>query len=103
VFNVSAEKVLVVLVVALALLGPDKLPQAARQYGKFMATVHRLRAGLSAELDTMVEQVTNYDRIDNDRAQTAETQVESPLPLSSADAIGAHVVSTEREGEMVGR
>lgn len=48
--DLSAAKILVVLVVALLVLGPDRLPNAARQAGRLANDVLRFRDGLHAEV-----------------------------------------------------
>lgn len=48
--NLGPEKILVVLVVALIVLGPDKLPQAARTIGNAYKEFRRLTGGLEAEV-----------------------------------------------------
>ena len=48
--NVGLPELLVVLVVALVVLGPTRLPEAARQVGKAMAELRRMNAGLQAEV-----------------------------------------------------
>jgi Sec-independent protein translocase protein TatA len=35
-FNLGPEKLMMVLLVALIVLGPDKLPNAARQVGRYL-------------------------------------------------------------------
>jgi Tat protein translocase TatB subunit len=56
VFNVGGAEVLVILLVALLVLGPAKLPEAARQVGKAMAELRRLSGGFQAELrDALAE------------------------------------------------
>lgn len=47
-----------ILLVALLVLGPTKLPEAARQVGRAMAEVKRLSSGFQTELrDAMQEPV----------------------------------------------
>ncbi len=46
----STDKVLVILVVALVVLGPNKLPQVARQLGSFWADFQRFRQRVEAEV-----------------------------------------------------
>lgn len=50
-WNLGPEKILVVLVVALVVLGPDKLPQAARNVGKAYQELRRIAGGLRAEVE----------------------------------------------------
>ena len=57
-FNVGTPELLVILLVALIVLGPNKLPEVARQIGKAMAEVRRLGAGFQDEMrDAMQEPV----------------------------------------------
>jgi Tat protein translocase TatB subunit len=58
VFNVGTPELLVVLLVALIVLGPNKLPEVARQIGKAIGEIRRLGAGFQAEMrDAMQEPV----------------------------------------------
>ena len=49
-FNVGPAEVLIILVVALLVLGPKKLPEAARQIGKAMSEFRRVTSGLQDEV-----------------------------------------------------
>lgn len=48
--DLSPAKVLVVLVVALVVLGPDKLPQMARQAGRLVNDFRRFRDSVNSEV-----------------------------------------------------
>jgi TatA/E family protein of Tat protein translocase len=48
--SLGAPEILVILVVALLVLGPERLPEAARQAGRFIAEARRMSAGFQAEL-----------------------------------------------------
>lgn len=59
-WNVGGAEILVVLVVALIVLGPTKLPEAARQIGTFVTEFRRVSGGFQRELreaiqDPMIE------------------------------------------------
>lgn len=56
--NLSGTEILVILLVALMLLGPDKLPDAARQIGKWTAEFRRVTSGFQEELRSAVDSVT---------------------------------------------
>lgn len=59
-FNVGTPELLVILLVALIVLGPNKLPDAARQVGKFMGEFRRMSSGFQNELrDAMQEPVSS--------------------------------------------
>ncbi len=49
-FNVGSAELLVILLVALVILGPAKLPEAARQVGKTVSQLKRMSQGFQAEL-----------------------------------------------------
>lgn len=49
-FSLSPAKILVILVVALVVLGPDKLPGVARQLGALWGDLRRWRARLESEV-----------------------------------------------------
>lgn len=54
--NIGTSEILIVLVAALIILGPKRLPDAARQFGKAMAEFRRVSSGLQAEMrDAFVE------------------------------------------------
>lgn len=56
--NVGTPELLVILVVALLVLGPTRLPGAARQVGKALGEVRKLSNGFQAEMrDAMREPV----------------------------------------------
>ena len=48
--SVGAPEILVILVVALIVLGPHRLPEAARQVGRAVAELRRMSSGMQAEL-----------------------------------------------------
>lgn len=52
--NLDPEKLLVLFVIALLVLGPNRLPQAARTLGKGLAEVRRYTATFRAEVDEVL-------------------------------------------------
>ena len=48
--SIGAPEILVIMVVALLVLGPNRLPEAARQVGRALAEMRRLSAGFQAEM-----------------------------------------------------
>ncbi len=49
-FNVGGGEILVIMVLALIVLGPDKLPEAARQAGKYLSEFRRMSHGFQQEI-----------------------------------------------------
>ena len=72
-FNLGAGELLVILIVALLVLGPTKLPGAARQMGKAMAELRRMTAGFQKEFqDAVNEPVEGFrDVLDADKESEA--------------------------------
>ena len=54
-FNVSGGKFAVVALIAMIVLGPDKLPGAARQVGQFLRHFAQIRANLQNELRDVLD------------------------------------------------
>ena len=48
--SLGGAEILVILVVALLVLGPERLPEAARQVGRVMAELRRMSSGFQAEI-----------------------------------------------------
>ena len=55
-FNIGGAEFLVILLVALLVLGPDKLPGAARQMGHFVGEFRRIAGGFKDELESALDQ-----------------------------------------------
>lgn len=53
--SLGPAEILVILVVALIVLGPEKLPDVARQVGKAVAEVRRWSSGMQAELRDAID------------------------------------------------
>ena len=54
-FNVGGGEIIVVLLLALVVLGPDKLPEAARKAGKFLHEFRRMTSGFQEEVRSAMD------------------------------------------------
>jgi Tat protein translocase TatB subunit len=54
-FNIGGGEFLVIAVLALIVLGPQRLPDAARQVGKVMGEMRRLSSGFQQELQSALQ------------------------------------------------
>ena len=79
-FNVGGGEVLVIALIALIVLGPNRLPGAARQAGKVLGDLRRISAGFQNEVRTAFEEA--------DRADRAEA-AEAPEVISASIARSA--------------
>ena len=57
-FNVGAGELLVILLIALIVLGPDKLPETARKIGNVMGELRRMSSGFQNEMRSAMDEVT---------------------------------------------
>jgi sec-independent protein translocase protein TatB len=58
VFNVGAGELMVILLIALIVLGPDKLPETARKMGNVMGELRRMSSGFQNEMRSAMDDVT---------------------------------------------
>jgi Tat protein translocase TatB subunit len=64
VLNVGTPELLVILVVALIVLGPTRLPEVARQIGKAIGEIRRLGAGFQAEMRDAMQEPVRMDPVE---------------------------------------
>jgi sec-independent protein translocase protein TatB len=88
-FLFSPEKLLVILVVAMLVVGPEKLPKVARQIGAFWNELHKFRARLEREAKEVFPDLPAFD--------TLTQAVRSPLSYLDrlADAGPVDTAATE--------
>jgi len=98
-FNVGGGELLVILLLALIVLGPQKLPGAVRTAGRVMGEVRRISSGFQQELKTA------FDEADED-PDLPRRRESAPLAATVADAeaearIAEH--ATDGDGEPASR
>jgi sec-independent protein translocase protein TatB len=84
-FGIGPSELLVILVVALLVLGPKRLPEIARALGKGLAEFRRATADVTSELDNariMLEQEAR----EAGRRSAAKTEKKSEQPTYSRTA-----------------
>lgn len=79
--SVGAPELLVILVLALIVLGPDRLPQAARTLGKWVGQLRRLTGSFQDEVRDVVDGVM---RPVTDTASVASDAFTSTFSSTSA-------------------
>ena len=82
--NVGPAEILVILVVALIVFGPKRLPEVGRQVGAAMREVRRMQNTVRAELDTVLHpDVTPPDPSHATQDATEDTNHSTPATLPS--------------------
>jgi Tat protein translocase TatB subunit len=61
-FGIGITELLVILVVALIVLGPQRLPEVAKALGKGLAELRRASSGLTDELREAAQMLSEDDR-----------------------------------------
>ncbi|MDQ6698113.1 MAG: Sec-independent protein translocase protein TatB [Actinomycetota bacterium] len=77
-FNVGGPEVLVILLVALIVLGPDKLPKAVRSVGNVMSELRRMSGGFQDEIRNALDMSTET-QARHDGAQLARRPEEADI------------------------
>lgn len=84
--SIGAPEILVILVLALLVLGPERLPQAASTLGRWVGQLRRLTGSLQAEVQGVVDEVM---RPANETATGATDAFTSTFATSDAGTTGA--------------
>ena len=80
-FNVGGGEVIVIMLIALIVLGPQRLPDAARQVGKALGDLRRLSTGFQNEMRSALK-----DADDPDRVAARRNVLAKELPRTPEDA-----------------
>jgi Tat protein translocase TatB subunit len=86
VLNLGTGEVLLILVVALVVLGPDKLPGAARQAGRWIAELRRLSSGFQSELRDALQEPVDFTPRPAAPARPAPAEPEAEAGTAEAPA-----------------
>jgi len=84
--SIGAPEILVILVLALLVLGPERLPQAARTLGRWVGELRRLTGSLQSEVQGVVDEVM---RPVNETATGATDAFTSTFTTSDGATSGA--------------
>ena len=110
-FGIGAPELIVILVVALVVLGPKRLPELARGLGRTLGEFRRATSGVSEELDNArvlleeeVRQAEHSARA-GDRADADDHQIEKrssstlPAPTEARTAAPAQANDAEPQSD----
>jgi len=90
--SVGAPEILVILVLALLVLGPERLPQAARTMGRWVGEVRKITGSLQAEVQDVVDEVMRPVN------ETATVATESFTSTYHPDGAGSSSAALEPDG-----
>jgi sec-independent protein translocase protein TatB len=104
-FNLSGSEIVFLLLLALIVLGPEKLPEAIRKFGKVYAEVKKMGAGFQSELKSALDEPMREMRETADAIKQAakfefpDSYYDVPAPVPEADADAAAASTTEATAE----
>jgi sec-independent protein translocase protein TatB len=73
VFNFSGSEIVFLLLIALVVLGPEKLPEAIRRFGKTYAEIKKMSTGFQTELKSALDEPMREMRETADAFKKAAT------------------------------
>ncbi|MBV1789237.1 Sec-independent protein translocase protein TatB [Marinobacterium sp. D7] len=96
-FDIGFAELLVVAVVALLVLGPEKLPMAARTCGLWLGRVRRTVGNIQREIneELRVEELRRTTAINKEKLD--EELAEMRKPFASNDSVAAESPQSESE------
>jgi sec-independent protein translocase protein TatA len=98
--NLGAPEILVILVVALLVFGPHKLPEIGRQVGGAMRELRKVQDSVKSEIQSaMAEPAATYDKPVSAALPVADDAAPS---ITSADAAGVNPATTNGAGSTNG-
>ena len=100
-FGIGAPELLVILVVALVVLGPKRLPEVARALGKAMAELRRATSGITDELNNariMLEEEARTT-VRQTAAKPAPRPAVPPAPSDPSTAAPSEASATEKKSD----
>lgn len=80
--GLGVGEVIIILVVALVVLGPTKLPQVARQVGKGLREFRRHASDLQNTFDEVAREAER-EEIERERKAAVAAQTPAPLPVGA--------------------
>lgn len=85
-FNVTGGEFLIIFLVALIVLGPTKLPEAARQVGKVVGEFRRISSGFQREIQTAMN-----DPVSKVTGEPTPKSLKDVTTVAQASAMGTGV------------
>jgi sec-independent protein translocase protein TatB len=97
-FNVSGGEVIIILVLALVVLGPEKLPEVLRKAGKVYGDLRRMTTGFQEEFEETFKEPLREFR---ETANQARDMVNNPLAGFKEDEVieTSETVSSEADAQ----
>lgn len=94
-FNLSGSEIIVILLLALVVLGPDKLPDALRRAGRTYAELRKMGTSFQSEMRSALDEPMKEMRETADLLRKSATFDENAVEaVAAADPVGATLGTT---------
>jgi sec-independent protein translocase protein TatB len=95
VFNLQGSEIVVILLLALVVLGPEKLPDAIRRFGQTYSELKKMGSGFQSELKSALDEPMREMRETGEMLRQAAdpSQYAAPPPPEAAEAAGVAEVA----------
>jgi len=93
-FGIGSTELLVILVVALIVIGPSKLPDLMRTLGKGMAEFRRMSTDVKSTLEAEVDRADREKRQDEAKKQLYPENDQEKAPAADAKPVQAQAAAT---------
>ena len=99
-FNVGGPEIMVIILVALVVLGPEQLPKAMRTFGNVMGEIRKVSSGFQAEMRSAMNTLEESDGT----AASAAPAATSPSPADGdvTEIVARNVDPTPPAAEATG-
>ncbi len=106
-FNLQGGELIIIALLALVVLGPEKLPEAARWFGRMYAQVRRMGDGFTKEFQSAVKEPLDdlrsavSDPVKDLKSSLDETIASSAPDSQNGGTTAPETPATESEGTVV--
>jgi TatA/E family protein of Tat protein translocase len=101
VFGIGPSELIIILVIALLVLGPKRLPELAAGLGKGLAEFRRATADINAELDearrSLEDQAREAARQTQPEPRVSRNERTTPRNVAPSRVLAAEAVGTEHD------
>ncbi len=99
-FNIGGGELIVIMLIALIVLGPQRLPDAARQVGKTMGDLRKLSSGFQNEMKSALDTADDPTRVAARRNVLAKEAPATDAAASVVETVNAQASGPARRAPL---
>lgn len=99
-FNLQGGELIIIALLALVVLGPEKLPEAARWFGRMYAQIRRMGDGFTKEFQSAVrEPMDDLRTAVTDPVKDLKTSLDETMASSSPETVSENADDQKNSSE----